>query len=457
MSDKLIGATTLVTETRTYLIDSVSKKGMKRSSVSARSNKVTQQDVEVTLTQPHIITKHSNKYLQIATTFPVRAVFIPGVPEVETPPKPGTTYTDGIIYAEDTVDVTESFIVSVYDPDVVAKTLQVTVFNSTTGETEFLTLDRLPNGLYQGTLRLMLCLYKGEDFDGIMQTQPGDNLRVIYQDGRGADGEPKTIIHNTKVTSAFTQPELRVRRAVTLGGLIGISLSGTSAAPVVTVKNTRTGEYTTVVLTANGSHFHADVDPVARLSDVQMNDVLTVEHVYADLFGAQVVTHASCTIGRGETIGILKVPAIVKQGDTFLLELDDPDVVSEYVDVVISGDQSSDYERIRLLSEGRNTGRYSVLFPLSMFFEQDLSLTVTYADSSSGTPKLVKLTVLIDRATAPEVSIVVLETPTINVVEQMAMQMEINGLFVLNGQFSGIIKLYAAKDEVVRCSIIQAS
>ena len=89
MSDKLTGATTIVTETRSYLIDSVSKKGMKRSSVSARSNKVVQEDVEVTLTQPHVITRHSNKHLQISTTFPVRAVFIPGVPEVETPPKPG--------------------------------------------------------------------------------------------------------------------------------------------------------------------------------------------------------------------------------------------------------------------------------------------------------------------------------------------------------------------------------
>jgi hypothetical protein len=49
------------------------------------------------------------------------------------------------------------------------------------------------------------------------------------------------------------------------------------------------------------------------------------------------------------------------------------------------------------------------------------------------------------------------EIPTDNVVVQMAMQLEINGLFTLNGQFSGIIKLYAKEDETVRCSILQAS
>lgn len=457
MSDKLIGATTLVTEVRTYLIDSVSKKGMKRATVSARSNKVTQQDVEVTQTQPHVIARHSNKYLQIATTFPVRAVFIPGVPELETPVKPGTTYTDGIIYAESTVDVNESLVISLYDPDVVAKTVQVTVFNSTTGETEFLTLTQLPNGLYQGTLRLMLCLYKGEDFDGLMQTQPGDNLRVIYQDGRGAEGEPKTIIHNVKVTSVFTTPELTIRRSVRLGGTIGIVVRNPGVNRLVRLVNTRTGVFASLVLTENGSHFQASADPVSLLSDVQLNDVLVAEYVYADLFGAQAAVTGTCTIGTGETAGVLSAPAIVKQGTTFLIQLDDPDVDGEYVDVVISGDQTNEYERIRLLSDGKNLGRYSVLFPLAMFFEQDHSLTVTYADASVGVPKLVKLVVLIDRVVAPDVPAIVPEAPVVNVAEQMAMQMEINGLFVFNGRFSGIIKLYAVNNEVVRCSIVQAS
>lgn len=457
MSDKLTGATTIVTETRSYLIDSVSKKGMKRSSVSARSNKVVQEDVEVTLTQPHVITRHSNKHLQISTTFPVRAVFIPGVPEVETPPKPGTTYTDGVIYAESTVDVKGPFTVSVYDPDVVASTLQVTVFNSTTGETEFLTLGRLPNGLYRGELRLLLCMYKGEDFDNIMQAQPGDNLRVIYRDGRGANGEPQSITHNTKVTSEFTVPTLHVRRCVKPGSLLGIAVYNTEASPRVSLKNTRTGELRTITLNAKGSHWQASVDHRSLFPDVQLNDVLVTEHVYADLFGSAVSITSATTVTDSETLGILTTPAVVKEGTHLRIELDDPDVDGEYVDVVVSGDTTNEFERIRLFAEGEYTGRYSILFPLSSYFQNDPNVTVTYADASSGSPKLVTAHVHQERVIESTLPQVLPEVPPTNSVEQMALQMEINGLFVLNGQFSGIIKLYAARDEVVRCSILQAS
>lgn len=459
MIDSLLGQTTVVTEHRTYLIDKVGKKGVSRASVSARSSDVTQRDVEVTRTKPHVITRHSNKFLQIKTTFPVMAHFIPGPPDVEEPDQPGKTYTTGVIYADDTVMLNSDLSITVYDPDVVADTLRVTVFNATTGETEYLTLDLISPGMYRNTIRVELKQLRGEDFDGVMNAQPDDVVRVIYQDGRAANGEPLNIVHNARVTSSFRLPELIVRRAVRMTDSIGICLRHSDQqSPAVRLFNPRSGEALVVhLIPQNGNHV-ASSAVSAFLQGVALGDVLEVLHTYTDPYGAQATLTENVQVkALLQTQGVLTVPENIKPAQNALITLDDPDIITDYVDLTFSGAQSSAFSRIRAYRVAPNTGVYEVEYMLEPKFDNDNRLTVTYADTSAGVAILVQCGLPIERPQAP---VDPEEPPTDNTadyVEQMALQIEINGLFTLNGKFSGIVKLYAKEDETVRCSILQAS
>ncbi|MNQ36669.1 hypothetical protein D3C85_501940 [compost metagenome] len=460
MSDKLRGGTTISTEHRTYLTDAISKKSLARATVSARSSKIEQRDVEVTQTQPYIITRHSNKFLQISTTFPVIATFIPGVPELDVPEVPNSTYTTGIIYADATLEAGDPILVSLYDPDISAATAQVTVFNATTGETEFLTLTRLDNGLYRGELRTFLCRYKGEDFDGLMNNQPTDTIRIIYNDGRGSNGEPVAVTHQATVISSAPVPSLFVRRAAPVYGAVNVSLQGlpVGSAPTVSITDTLSGQKVYRTLNEFDGEYATAFIPEVVFPAIVVGDVLLIEYAYPDIFGDVTTITQRCVMGTGETEGVLTAPATVQRGGEIVLKLDDPDVDVPYIDLVVSGNQSNQFTRWRALRLATGSGLYSYTALVPALFDNDQALTVTYADSSAGTPKLVQRVIAITDVAAPTPGpVVVPEEPEANTVEQLALQMEINGLFTLNGRFSGIVKLRAVHNETVRCSIVQAS
>lgn len=459
--DKLLGDTTVVTESRTYLVDRLGKKSAKRAMVSAKSSSISQLDVEVTRTKPHIITRNSNKFLQIATAFPVIAHFIPGPPDEEYPEEPGTTYTTGVIYAESEANVNAHLQIAVYDPDVVKDKLQVTVFNATTGETEYLTLDKIADSMYRSTIYVELQQLRGEDFDGIMHASPNDVLRVIYQDGRGSTGEPVNVVKNIAIVSAFQMPVLEVRRACPPNGRVGIALFAESIdTPFVTLMLQRTGErLVSYLMPADGGHWAQSVDLSQNMMGAQEGDTLAVEYTFTDMYGSLQTFTKQTKITQQTTMGALVVPGSVQPTLEAVFRVDDPDVLTEYVDLVIAGKQTNKFVRVRAERVGLNTGIYEAKYVLGSIFDQDTTLTVTYADSNvGGSPTIIREEVPILRSgpVQPEPP----EEPTEpepDVVQQIALQMEINGLFTLNGKFSGIVKLYAKEDETVRCSILQAS
>lgn len=461
MVDKLRGGNTINTEIRTYVTDAVGRKGAARATVAARSTNIEQRDVEVTQTQPYIIARHSNKYLQISTTFPVLATFIPGVPEVDVPDVPSTSYTTGILYAEKTLEAGQPISVSLYDPDIAGATTQVTVFNATTGETEFLTLTRLNNGLYRGAMPTFLCRYKGEDFDGFLNTQPTDTIKIIYRDGRLSNGEPGTVTHVAQVISSIKAPRLFVRRTAGLDEFITIAVQDIpqGTLPMVRVVHQKTVTVLDVPLTYNaGGEYTGRVVPIDMVPSLAIGDVLRFEFQYTDIFGVQVTALEDCIIGNGETVGVLHVAHTVARSGELTVELDDPDVDSDFVDVVVSGNTTGKFLRWRLIRVASGSGWYRFTHTLLGLFDNDHAITVTYADVSAGSPRLIQSVTEIKDVAAPDPGpVIVPEVPATNEVEQLALQMEINGLFVLNGRFSGIIKLRAVNNETVRCSITQAS
>ena len=462
MSDKLRGTTTIVTEARVFLVDAVSKKAIQRAAVSTRSASIEVRDVEVTQTQGHTITRHPNKYLSISTTFPVIATLIPGTPEDgSTPLPPEHAYTSGIVYVDDTVDVNGRLSISVWDPDVATPTVRVTVFNLTTGETEWLTLKLMDNGMYGGDIKLELKRTRGDDFDSIMNASAGDKLRVIYQDGRGASGEPETITKDVAVTSSFVHPSLACRRNTPLNGILGIAVQNAAQLyPVVMLTNMRSGETTVLNLAQPvDSVIHQGQFQLNTMLSLQLDDIITVEYSYADEYGTGLRIRQQTVIVAelDETDGRLVNPAVIHPATLVDVGLDDPDMVTEYVDLVLSGDTSNKFVRIRCMQLAPYTGIYRGQYMLEERFDNDQMLTLTYADSSNAAPKLIRQQILVERGPAAGIAtamlLAVAETP----VQQMALQLEINGLFILNGQFSGIIKLKAKENETVRCSIVQAS
>lgn len=456
MSDKLRGATTISTEVRTYLTDSLSKKSLARATVAARSAKLTQLDVEVTQIQPYTITRHSNKYLQISCAFPVMATFIPGTPEVEVPLVPGSVYTTGVLYVEELLEAGQPILVSLYDPDLVAKTVQVTVFNATTGETETLVLTRLDNAMYQGKLLTVIARCRGVDFDAVLNVQPNDTIRVIYNDGRGSLGEPVQVIHNSSVFSSAIAPKLFVRRSAAPFADVTVGIVGAVGVPVVTVTNRSDLVSHNLPVSFTGVEYLATFKPANLWPNITEGDVLLFEYTYLDIFGSAAQATASCLINTGETVGTLTVPATIQRGYDFTILLDDPDVDVPYVDLVISGTQTGVFTRWRALRQAIGSGKYVYTTALPPLFDRDTSITVTYADTVNGAPKLVQQIIPIETTSIdPLPPVVVPEVPAF--VEQLAMQMEINGLFVLNGRFSGTIMLRAVENEIVRCSITQAS
>lgn len=460
LTDKLLGSKTLVTEHRTYLVDAIGKKGISRASTAARTDILEQKDVEVSRLKSHTITRSSKSFLQIATTFPVVAHFIPVPSSEDDVEQPDGSYTTAVVYADTSVLAGSTMSIAVFDPDLAVDKIQITVFNATTGETEFVTLSRIGAGMYRGEIPTVLKRFRGEDFDCILNVSPGDRISLIYGDGRDASGSPRNVIKHVTIDTDFIEPTLMVRRAIRPDGILGVCVHGTKEViPEVTVTNMRNGENTRLQLRQVGDRYQGFME-VARSIILQEGDSLRVSFTYSDQYGQPASIEAfSTVVSSGETAGILNVPDVITPTAAILIDLDDPDVTTDYVDLILTGEQTNTFTRLRATRMAEYVGRYQLSYKLdTVRFTNDTSLTITYTDMVAGAPKLLRKRIVIDRSVAaPQQPTTPVEAPTEESVQQMALQMEINGLFTLNGSFNGLIKLYARDNQIVRCSIIQAS
>lgn len=462
MVDKIKGESTLVTENKIYHITSLGRKGLTRATVSARSHNIDSTDVLVTRTKPHIIQKHSNKFLQISTTFPVIAHFIPGTPEDETPTEPTPpTYTTGIIYVDEDIRIGDMLTISVLDPDIRTNTMQVTVFNKTTGETETLELNRLTNGMFRGEIPVKPNPYKGIDFDGVMNARDGETLLVMYTDARGSSDAPEYVQKEVSCFDDYVEPVLRVRARVAPEGTMGIAVLGGKQPHSIRAANMRTEESILIPLHVDSNDedmLVGQFQPNERFVDLEEGDTLQLTYAYADNYGVQQAMHHLAQISSSHYVGRIEANDYAVYGSMLEISLDDPDVITSYVDVTVAGDTSGAFDRVRLLPVAPFVGVYRASTQISQKFSQDTSLTITYADNSDSGTQMVRKSVELLPDTTPPVEPPVVTPPSEeHQAQQLSMQIEINGLFTLNGRFSGVIHLYAKEDESVHCSILQAS
>lgn len=446
----LFGDTTVVTECRTYVVDKRGRKSMGRAAVSARSQSITQQSVTVSRTQPHHIVKHPNKHLQIRTEFPVRAVLTQGAPEVEYPVDDTPQFTTAVIFAED-FQLNFDNQIAVYEPDSDAEEQIVTVFNATTGETETVTLARVSPSMYVGHLKVKAQVQVGTNFDGCLFADYGHNIKIHYRDVRTSSGSPATIIKSLGVLRAAPGPNLVVRPFAKDTSIVGIALIGAALdRAVVNVVNQRTNYSLQLNLEYSTGGMFGQFHVSDMQGGIEPDDILTTTFSWFDVYSVQQSVHGVTKIVTEYPQGVIVIPASVQHGKPVKVRVVDAELVGVNVGVVIVDLDTEQFERVRLLRVGENTGVYELEWLPS---PEARTLEVRYTDGTV----IAKVLTIDTPVVEPEVPG---QTPTPQPTQKEyvpEIELIINGLFTLNGQFSGTIKLTAVEDESVGCTIIHAS
>ena len=446
----IFGDTTVVTEVRTYQVDKRGRKGVGRAAVSARSDNISTQTVNVSRTQSHTIAKHPNKHLTIRTDFPVLAKFIQGTPEPEYPTPQPVQFTTAVIYAEDFVLNSDNQI-ALYEPDSDAPSQKVTVFNATTGETEIVELELVSPGMYLGYLRVKAQTQIGTNFDGCLYADYGHNIKIHFKDSRTAAGVPATVIKSIGVLRADTHPELIVRPFAAVHSMIGVMMRGRVVNhAVVNVVNRRTNYSLQIPLAAQQGGMYGSFPASDLQGGLEVDDIIETTYSWFDVYNVQQQVTSITKIVQTYPQGVLHVPQTVKHNTPVIIRVSDAELVGTSVGVVAVDLDTEAFVRIRLERVGEHTGLYEAAWMPPAEYR---NVEIRYTDGSVVTKALTVLEPEVpsdgddtDPGTPPQ---------QVEIVSEL--EMVINGLFVLNGRFSGTITLSAYDRETASCTITHAS
>lgn len=453
--DRLRGDKTIVSEFRSYIVDGLGKQAVNRSAVSVKVSDFGKYEAKITQQKPHVLSVNTRNHLHIASSFPIRMVFIPGDGDAVEPVYPEVLYTTGVIYVNESIEVNSVLQIRVFDPDVVLDSMDVTLFNTNSGETEFVKLVRTGDGVFSGQIPVLLRTLRGLDFDGVMHSRPDDVLSIIYKDARTALGVPGTVAQKVLVTSSFTQPDLIVRTRLDAQGILGIYVENGTQTAIVKLTNLRTGITAQAPLTTKNDVDYQTAIALSTLLPIVDGDIVRVDYADVDLYGAPFLLSENVVITTANAPGVIRCAATAQINQDFAIELADPDVLTDYVDLILTGVQTKKYCRVRAARLGVATGIYRVTTKISTEFAADSQVRITYTDSVNGRPSLVTKDVTLYKATE-EVPVVVPEETTPVLTPSVESFEMIGDLLVLNGSFSGIIKLYGTELEPTRCSILQS-
>ena len=439
----IIGDTTLVTEHRLYRVNRNGRKSLTKAAVSARSANVVEEQFTVTQTEPHVIKKHANKHLTIKSEHPIRAVFRQGIPELEaTPIQPAPPYRTAKLNVRD-ITLNARNVVEVED-DVAVTQVDVHVLNVRTGETEIVTCVRT-GAKFMGHYNVDYGQAAGTNFDECLRADYDDELVFQYLDGRNIDSVPETITVVKRIESAPLLPTLYVRSHVTLNDTIGIAVRN-AASTYVTVDCERLGFTRTILLRPNGS-IHEALLATNSILGAQEGDVIRVTTTATDIHNVTHTVTSNSSISHSE---IVEIEAIAELNTASSIRLRDPNLTGHTVGVLI--EREGDFVRVRLNRLAPYTGIYEGSWTPS----EPGTYTLRYVAAGNAVHDHVIVVAEQDTEVKPELP----ECPPqieVPIYGQNQVEMEINGLFTLNGRFSGAVYLYAVEDEMVRCSVVHSS
>ena len=272
--------------------------------------------------------------------------------------------------------------------------IPVTVLNSTTGDSESLTLTETSSG--SGTFTGSI----DTEFDGgatgnsgnnLLGIKSGDKVTSSYDDARNVDGGPETINPTggeLTVSGGVNGTVVITPASMTPGGSVTITVvdADLSVSVDVIVRSRDSGgtEKETVVValleTDPGTFVFvgtaATVFGVAAVAggdlDVQKDD--TIEAEYDDALtstgGTATLISPTTTLILGGTTGTLTTSTGVQAGDSLRIELTDPDLntnptTKQQVDVTVKNlSGGGDLETVSLEETGVNTGVFRIEPPM---------------------------------------------------------------------------------------------
>ena len=163
---------TIITEIKTFVVDTMSRTGAFRQSVSAKVTdevNLDRQDFNVSQSN-HFVLENCDSVLGISTPEPVILSFRQSEPAAKEVEANAPVFTKASIVTGDTCKAGDTIMFEIVDVDVAPNTpfVETVVYNTVTGETDYIDAYKIEEGIFRGMIESVADPAKGTDFDQSM-------------------------------------------------------------------------------------------------------------------------------------------------------------------------------------------------------------------------------------------------------------------------------------------------
>jgi len=479
---------TVVTEIKAFIVDTASRSGVFRQSVSSRvpdDAALKTQDINVSKTR-HFDLAEVRGALGILTPEPVRIAITqlrdiesqePSVPE---PP----IYTLAVLQLDPTLLAGNALNITLIDPDIaqVVEEAEVTVYNEDTGETNTALLSRVDVQTFVGKINTTKSAQKGNDFNGTTNVEHNQTLRVIYKDRLNPFANDVDVVATVRANSPFVDSVITSLPFVFPDRSIPVLIEDADIAGQgvahATATNMRTGEVETIALHESAPGIFMGQLPTRTefsprsedaIMDVVRDDQIGIAFNEPSSVTSPTVAHFLSIRAAHPIDGVLFGPEIAQPDASITLELEDYNLAgTETITVPISNPRTGKYVLVQFTENVPNTGQFTGILTLvssasdapvgQLAVLENDTVQAVYIDnnSTSGSIRRVEHNIQIGAAQvspAPTVANAQIEGPNTAQVNS-TVEMLVDGLFFLNGQFPGTIRIYGLNDDLTRCSVL---
>ena len=480
---------TVVTEIRSFVVDSVSKIGLYRQTVSAPidlAKSLDDKDFNISATE-FLDIQDASVLLAISCPEPIRAIFTGLGPVVITPPVvTEIQYHTATLITESSIEAGSPISVTISDVDLeqVVSSIGAVVYNTDSGETEHVECFRQIDGTYIGTLNTVNSSVVGTNFDNSMSCVLGQTLHVIYSDPKSSAGIRENVTNVVTVLSPTETAVIETRDFVSISKPVPITIYDKDATALtipITVRNLITGEQEIL----NASLIEAGKYTVSCATKVYNGisfdnadgalDVLIGHQIQIDFIDTKDINNSTSVVskivdivGTVTEIGSIDVATTVTIDTDLMLTINDYDLVGQQLSVTVSNIASGEYEIVTLNETVFGSGVFKGSLPVTtqtsgansdgaLLAAVGNRLRVVYVDVGGSLTTVEKFVDVVAVEVVEDVPEVVVPdpTPVPETVEATGtIEMLINGSFFLNGTFNGTIRLVGLNEEPTRCKII---
>lgn len=422
------GNRTIVTEVKTRVVNKKGRESFHRTNDAVRASEIIQDSFTVS-TNEHKVIENIGTHFKLETQHPVILSMLQGT-GVQHP----TVEMD--VYEPHTAHIDTEFedgeipriLIRVNDPDIIgSSSVRVVAFNTITGETEYVTLNKEAVGVYSGHLNLVYTKTEGENFDGYMYYSSLQPICISMLDQVSSEGKPIHVTNESMYPAPSNVPRIYVRDP--LDGKVQIRID-----------NLPEGDYNLLV---NGAQVTPDFDVNnSMLCDAGDGDTVTVELLFSyNGINSSVLRK----IPNELSLPVLSVTPEVEANGYMIIELRDASELDSTASVMVfSGDVNKSIQ----LESIDGTGTFGGTFNVSEFeYDSDFRIGVSYSYKNDASYDILKAYTTVDVSD---------EEDSVESIQLQPIEIYVDGCFVFNGSFTGTISIRPAKDEEIVCSCIIA-